>query len=427
MVELEFHPVADIFPMMSEREFKDLVEDIREYGLREPVWLHHDGRIIDGRNRYRACGELKRAPTFRTFEGDDSELVAFVVSLNLHRRHLNESQRAWVASNIANLGRGRPSDNPSIEGITQAEAADLLNVGRASVERARKVQQQGIGELADEVVSGKVSVSTAATLADASEEEQRAVLAAAATAAGDQEDAAKREREREKVIIRAANEIKRRKREERDREKEEARAAADVTPLVTLDAEIRHCSLIELDLEPDSVDLFFTDPPYPSEYLPLWSDLGALAAKALKPGGLIVAYSGQMFLPEVMRRMEEHLPYWWTYAVTHTGAFFQLMARRTQVGWKPLLVYRKPGGESFPPWTNDIVTEGRQEKSGHEWQQAEVEAAYWIEKLTSRGDLVVDPFLGSGTTAAACRRLGRRFIGCDVDPLAVQRTKERIA
>jgi site-specific DNA-methyltransferase (adenine-specific) len=408
--EIEFHPVADIFPMMSEREFSDLAGDIKVHGLREPVWLHTDGRIIDGRNRYRACLQAGVEPQFRTYAGTDDDLVGFVVSLNLHRRHLNESQRAMVAARIAQLPRGA-NQHVEISTPSQKEAADLLSVSRQSVISAKKVQEKAVPELAEKVESGDVAVSTAATIAEAPEEEQREVIAA----------------DDEKAIVRKANEIKRRKREEREQAKEEQRRNADATPLITIDAEIRHCPLTELDLEPDSVDLIFTDPPYPSEFLPLWSDLGALAAKTLKPGGLVVAYTGQMFLPEVMQRMGEHLPYWWTYAVTHTGAFFQLMARRTQVGWKPLIVYRKPGGDPFPPWTNDLVTEGRQEKSGHEWQQAEVEAAYWIEKLSNRGDLVVDPFLGSGTTAAASVRLGRRFIGCDVDPLAVARTKERVA
>lgn len=212
----------------------------------------------------------------------------------------------------------------------------------------------------------------------------------------------------------------------RDVETQAARETADATPLVTPSCRIVYGSLTELILNPDSVDLIFTDPPYPAEYIPLWSDLGELAAKALKPGGLLVAYSGQMFLPDAMSRLAEHLDYWWCYAVTHVGAFFQLRARHTQVGWKPLLVYRKPGGPQLPPWVNDIVTDGVREKAGHDWQQSEAEAAYWIDKLTTPGQLVVDPFLGSGTTAAVAKRLGRKFIGCDIDPLAVQRTKERV-
>lgn len=187
--ELEFHPVADIFPMMSEREFADLTADIAEHGLREPVWLHRDGRIIDGRNRYLACQEAGLPPVFRSYEGDDSKLVALVVSLNLHRRHLNESQRAMVAARIANLGHGgdrRPTDqgaNLPLEtgftgpGVTNAVAADLLNVSERTVKDARRVQESGVPELASRVEAGDVAVSTAAEIARAPEPEQRRVIA----------------------------------------------------------------------------------------------------------------------------------------------------------------------------------------------------------------------------------------------------------
>lgn len=198
-----------------------------------------------------------------------------------------------------------------------------------------------------------------------------------------------------------------------------------VTPELTL----RHCSCTELadHLEPDSVDLVFTDPPYGREHLACWPELSALAAKVLRPGGLVVAYSGQMFLPEAMCGLAENLDYWWTYAVVHDGAFFQLRNRRTQVGWKPLLVYRKPGADlTLLPWVKDVVGEGRREKGSHDWQQAEAEAAYWIGALTEAGGHIVDPFLGGGTTAAVSKKLGRRFTGCDVDTAAVQTSQERV-
>jgi ParB-like chromosome segregation protein Spo0J len=169
---VEFHPVADIFPMMSELEFAGLVVDIRDRDLQEPVWLHQDGRIIDGRNRYRACLEADREPRFRTYDGPDSELVPFVVSLNVHRRHLNESQRAMVAERIATRTEGRPSETDSIELVSRAEAAQLLNVGRESVARARKVATQGVPELAEKVISGEIAVSTAALIADFDEATQ---------------------------------------------------------------------------------------------------------------------------------------------------------------------------------------------------------------------------------------------------------------
>ncbi len=94
---LEFHPVAEIFPLMEGEQYDQLVQDIRENDLQEPIWLHPDERIIDGRNRYRACLDAGVEPRFRTWNGKGS-LIDFVVSMNLRRRHLTSSQRAAAAA-----------------------------------------------------------------------------------------------------------------------------------------------------------------------------------------------------------------------------------------------------------------------------------------------------------------------------------------
>ncbi len=93
----KFHPVTEIFPLMQGEQYDQLVQDIRENDLQEPIWLHPDERIIDGRNRYRACLDAGVEPRFRTWNGEGS-LIQFVVSLNLHRRHLTSSQRAAAAA-----------------------------------------------------------------------------------------------------------------------------------------------------------------------------------------------------------------------------------------------------------------------------------------------------------------------------------------
>lgn len=94
----QFHPVANLFPMMDADSFAELCKDIKANGLIEPIWLH-DGKIIDGRNRYKACLEVGVPPLFRNWKNDGS-LVAFVVSLNLNRRHLNQSQKAAIALDL---------------------------------------------------------------------------------------------------------------------------------------------------------------------------------------------------------------------------------------------------------------------------------------------------------------------------------------
>src|ERR1041385_5743384 len=97
-MKLEFHPIASLFPMMDDDELAELADDIRDQGQREPIILH-EGKILDGRNRYLACERAAVEPIVENFSGDDP--LAFVVSLNLIRRHLSESQRAMVAAKIA--------------------------------------------------------------------------------------------------------------------------------------------------------------------------------------------------------------------------------------------------------------------------------------------------------------------------------------
>ena len=172
---LEFHPIANCFPLIEGREFEELVADVAAHGVHEPVILH-EGMILDGRNRYRATQMAGVDCPMVHYEGDDP--VGFVVSLNLRRRHLSEGQRAWVAAQIANLGKGRPSEeNPPIGGLSQPEAATMMNVSERAVQRATVVRDHGVPELQAKVASGAVAPSTAADVARLPEPEQRIIVA----------------------------------------------------------------------------------------------------------------------------------------------------------------------------------------------------------------------------------------------------------
>jgi N6-adenosine-specific RNA methylase IME4/ParB-like chromosome segregation protein Spo0J len=173
MTAHEFHPLANIFPLVEGQDFAELVTDIREHGLHEPIVLF-EGRILDGRNRYRACLAANIECRFETYQGADP--VAYVVSLNLRRRHLDESQRAMVAAKLATLKRG-DNQHAQICAPSQERAAELLNVSRRTVQHAREVQEHGTPDLVHVVERGEVSVSAAADIASQPLDEQREIVA----------------------------------------------------------------------------------------------------------------------------------------------------------------------------------------------------------------------------------------------------------
>jgi hypothetical protein len=130
--QMRVHPLAKIFPLPSEDDLRNLADNIAERGLLDPVVLL-DGKILDGRCRYLACALVGVECKYETFvEGDP---LGYVVSRNLHRRHLTESQRAMVAAKLANMDIGA---NQHTEGVPIGRAAKLLNVGKRSVSRQRK-------------------------------------------------------------------------------------------------------------------------------------------------------------------------------------------------------------------------------------------------------------------------------------------------
>lgn len=173
MEQLKFHPVSEIFPSMPPAEFDALVGDITANGLREPIHIMGDS-VVDGRHRYRACLQAGVEPQFVVVP-DGTDLNALVISLNLRRRHLDESQRAMVAARLANLPLGS-NQHAQICAPSQDSAAEMLNVSRRTVQHARAVLEHGAPELATAVDSGVIAVSSAAALSRLTVDAQQAVL-----------------------------------------------------------------------------------------------------------------------------------------------------------------------------------------------------------------------------------------------------------
>jgi hypothetical protein len=160
-----FHPLADIFPLIEGDELDQLVSSIREsHGPREPIILYED-KILDGRNRARACEALGIEPSYRLLRQCDGDPLTFVVDKNLHRRHLDDRQRASVAAKIANLGHGGDRSKLPIGNLSVEKSATIMNVAPRQVRRAQVVHRLGIPEVRNALDRGEIAVSAAEEIA----------------------------------------------------------------------------------------------------------------------------------------------------------------------------------------------------------------------------------------------------------------------
>lgn len=170
---VEDHPLAELFPLMPDSDIALLADDIKANGQQHAIVLY-EGKILDGRNRYRACNLARVEPKYAKFPGGDP--LKFVLSRNLHRRHLTDAQRAMVAAKIANMKRGDKSESFSenVEKcqqksgenksatlrITQEDAAKALDVSVRSVQTAKAIIEAD-PKKAEEVASGKKKLAAA--------------------------------------------------------------------------------------------------------------------------------------------------------------------------------------------------------------------------------------------------------------------------
>ena len=226
----------------------------------------------------------------------------------------------------------------------------------------------------------------------------------------------------------------RREQEREERRQDAAARASNISPDERI--KVVHGDFTEVlaEIVPASTaSLVLTDPPYlrkDGTYLDLWISLSEVAGKLLKSGKLLVCYTGTYCLDRSMEALGSHLQYVWASAIVYPSFADTIHTLRIKNYFKLALLFSKgayqPLMERF--WFKDLI-EGDGHpglKTSHPWQQGVKEAETLIDSLTEEGDLVVDPFLGSGTVAIAAKKLNRRFIGCDTDEHCVNETLKRL-
>lgn len=433
-LEYKIHPAANLFPLMEGDELAALVADIKANGLLNPIVMS-GGVVLDGRNRLRACDQAEVKPVFAEWTGTGDPLP-WIISQNLHRRHLDEGQRAMVAARVKPMfeedARKRqeatraqpgeqvgqaPANLPEREdrGEAREKAATLLNVSPRSVQSAQAVIHRADPALVAAVDAGKVAVSAAAKLVDAPVAVQQAV------ARGDVSPGAAVARIRHETAQAAV-----------------VKQAGPPVYVATITLGESGDWLKTIPLA--SADLLLTDPPFMTDV----DDVGAFAALWVPEALARVKDTGRAYIC-TGSYPDEIAAY---VAACHRQDRFTLSdilvwTYRNTLGPSPTMGYKRNWqavfhlhGPDAPPLDCPIMTEqfsvqdinapdGRLGDRYHAWQKPDELGERFIRHATKAGDLVIDPFTGTGTFLLAAARLGRQARGCDSDPCMIHLATER--
>lgn len=424
----ELHPYASVWPQMTPAQFDALCDSIEAYGgLRQPLLLC-GGLLVDGRHRQMALIALglpvESAPVEHITA---AEAAAAVLDNNAARRHETTGQKAQTAHFWA-------AHAEAADLLTQEEAAAVFGIDRADVSRAGSVcavcHPQTVAPELTEAVRTGAPLRQAAKLATAAPDitiQRQAIAESTSASKPDlpnlrQAAAAGRRAYRRQALT---------------------EAAADRPPHPQITH--HHCDIRRLAelVEPASIDIIYTDPPYEAAGIGLMLHLRQFAEHALRQGGDLFVLTGTAHLADYMRHLTSGgITYNDTIAlVMTTGPQTRLLGRGTRAGWKPLIWLTKPprttGGAEIVNAIESSNEHADIRQALHHWGQSAVDAHRMIRPHIERHLLrpaaagavrICDPFCGGGATAAGALTAGATAaVIADIDHEALTITRHRLA
>jgi DNA methylase/ParB/Sulfiredoxin domain len=376
-----------------------LAESIADIGLLHPIVIRPDGVLIAGERRLRAFRHLKRTMISATVIDTDRVLRGEYAE--------NFFRKTFAPSEIVAIAKALLED-------AKASAKERMIAAHASPEKFSELDDpsRALDHVAKAVGVSRPTITKALEICDAADGDP--------TRFADLRD----EMDETGRVDGAYKKFKKRKRAHYVAE------TAKGVPKATSRYRLVHGSVGKLTKEPaGTVDLIITDPPYPEEFLPLFGELARGAAHVLKPGGLLVCMSGQSWLPRVFVELAgSSLEYLWTLAyLTPGGQATQVFPRKVNTFWKPVIVYCQGSYEG--EWYGDVTRSdvNDNDKSHHHWGQSVSGMRDLMQRFVVPGNLVIDPFLGGGTTAIVALELGASFLGFDISQDAIDATRARLA
>ena len=374
-----------LIPPLTTEEFKQLEDNCLAEGIREKI-ITWNGFIIDGHNRFEISERWNLDYQTESKHFANEEAVKEWMILNqFGRRNLSNYQRSVLALELEDVFKAKAKENlgrnqySTLSTSTESKPIDarkelskIADVGHGTLDKVKKIQAKATEEVKAKLSTGEVSINA------------------------------------------AYKEIKKEEKKEEIREERRILAEEGSKKEIEIDFRLGDFEEVFADIEDGSIDCIITDPPYPKEFIECWSKLSRFAKRVLKPNGFCIAYSGQMHLPEVIKRMNEHLDYYWTFAVYHEGQTQIVNGVNLICRWKPVLIFQN-GKKKLNNTFQDYFISEQREKQGHDWQQSKSGVGYLIEMFTKPNDLILEPFAGSGTTIKAAIEKGRRIKASEID------------
>ena len=377
----------NLIPALSVEEYAQLEANILEEGIREPI-ITWNGFIIDGHNRFSIAQrfDLDYKTTSKHFNSE-VDVKIWMANNQLGRRNLSDYVKGELYETIEKLEKEKGEKNLKTN-IGEGQRLSINDKGKAHNTR--------------EIISNKLGWSTG-------KKAQFDVVKKKAP-----EEVKEKLRNNEITIHAAYQEIKKEEKKEEKIQERKKLAEEGAKKEIEIDFRLGDFEEVFSDLPDGSIDCIITDPPYPYEFIEVWSKLSRFAKRVLKPNGYCVAYSGQMYLPEVMKRMSENLDYYWTFAVYHEGQTQIVNGINLMCRWKPVLIFQN-GKKKIENTFQDYFISEQREKNGHDWQQSKSGVAYLIEMFTKPMDIILEPFAGSGTTIIAAKEKKRKVLAAEIN------------
>ena len=134
--ELKPHPHQNLVPAMSDTEYGDLLKDIKQNGILQPIDITYENVILDGHHRFKAAKELGiKEVEVRVPELIDISADEYLISVALNRRHLSEGQKAVLANEYRKV-----ISEKAVK--TKLEKARAVKAGVSMEETSASIEEQ---------------------------------------------------------------------------------------------------------------------------------------------------------------------------------------------------------------------------------------------------------------------------------------------